>query len=99
MFCVVTKILLFSLFSVDGTYMPDQNLLEEYVLNDKGKIWVGSHNSAVGRPWNFAQFDDSVLPCVMLLLESSVKPRSRGNPIVVSRALSKMVHEFSHYKF
>ncbi|CAG7835561.1 unnamed protein product [Allacma fusca] len=76
----------------DTTYMPDKELLDEYVLNDKGKIWVGSYGTAAGRPWNFAQFDDSVLPCTMLLLERSVKPRSRGNPVLVSRALSKMVN-------
>jgi hypothetical protein len=40
------------------------------------------------------QFDDSVLPLVMILLEKSGLPFvSRGNPILVSRALSKMVNK------
>jgi transglutaminase 1 len=72
--------------------MKDRELLNEYVLEDTGKIWVGAHSSARGRQWIFGQFDDSVLPLIMILLEKSgLAFSSRGNPILVSRALSKMV--------
>jgi hypothetical protein len=39
----------------------------EYVLNDTGRIWVGSARSHFGRPWNFGQVNDfngSVKTCV-----------------------------------
>lgn len=72
--------------------MPDPELLNEYVLEDVGKIWVGPYKSTRGRHWAFGQFDDSVLPVVCILLEKSGLPfTSRGDPILVSRALTKMV--------
>ena len=43
-------------------------LLEEYVLNDVGKIWMGAFGSAKGREWIFGQFDDAVLPVAAYLL-------------------------------
>lgn len=72
--------------------MKDKELLNEYVLEEMGKIWVGPHTSTRGRSWSFGQFDDSVLPLIMILLEKSgLALQQRGNPILVSRALSKMV--------
>ncbi|XP_021954113.1 hemocyte protein-glutamine gamma-glutamyltransferase [Folsomia candida] len=77
----------------DVTYMKDKELLNEYVLEEMGKIWVGPHTSTRGRSWSFGQFDDSVLPLIMILLEKSgLALQQRGNPILVSRALSKMVN-------
>lgn len=79
--------------------MKETELLNEWVLEDMGKVWVGPHTSAKGRHWVFGQFDDSVLPLVMILLEKSGVPfPSRGNPILVSRALSKMVCKMSASK-
>jgi transglutaminase 1 len=72
--------------------MKDQTLLNEYILEDVGKIWVGPHTSTRGRVWMYGLFDDSVLPLIMILLEKSgLAWVQRGNPILVSRALSKMV--------
>ena len=39
----------------DVVFMSDPRAREEYVLNDHGRIWVGSANSNAGRPWNFGQ--------------------------------------------
>ncbi|ODN01465.1 Hemocyte protein-glutamine gamma-glutamyltransferase [Orchesella cincta] len=79
--------------SNDVTRLKEKELLNEYVLEDTGKIWVGPHTSTRGRHWVFGQFDDSVLPLVMILLEKSgIAFSSRGNPILVSRALSKIVN-------
>jgi transglutaminase 1 len=72
--------------------MPDERLLDEYVLNDVGKIWVGPHGSCRGREWIFGQFDAVVLPAVDLMMSrSGVAPVNRGNPIYVTRTISKMV--------
>lgn len=77
----------------DGTYLPDEEKRDEYVLADVGKIWVGNYPYPHGRPWVFGQFDDAVLPASVLLLErSGIAPESRGDPIRVSRAISKMVN-------
>ena len=35
--------------------MADPREREEYVLNEKGRIWVGSSRRHAGRPWNFGQ--------------------------------------------
>jgi transglutaminase 1 len=72
--------------------MSDERLLDEYVLNDVGKIWVGPHGSCRGREWIFGQFDAVVLPAVDLMMSrSGVAPVNRGNPVYVTRTISKMV--------
>lgn len=70
------------------------NLLDEYVLADVGKIWMGAYGSARGREWVFGQYDDATLPVCMYLLEACKIPHfERANPVVVSRALTKMVNQ------
>jgi transglutaminase 1 len=79
-------------YTDDQVYMSDERLLDEYVLNDVGKIWVGPHGSCRGREWIFGQFDAVVLPAVDLMMSrSNLAPVNRGNPIYVTRAISKMV--------
>jgi transglutaminase 1 len=81
----------------DQVYMPDERLLDEYVLNDIGKIWVGPYGSSKGREWIFGQFDAVVLPAVDLMMSrSNVAPVNRGNPICVTRAISKMVSKLQY---
>ena len=51
------------------------------VENDVGKVWCGTYKNYSGRPWNFGQFEDSVLPaCCFILDKSRLKPAERGNP-------------------
>lgn len=58
-------------FLGDLVYMPEERLLDEYVLNDVGKVWVGPWGSSKGREWVFGQFDACVLPAAMLMFERS----------------------------
>lgn len=51
--------------------MPEERLLDEYILNDVGKVWVGPWGSSKGREWVFGQFDACVLPAAMLMFERS----------------------------
>lgn len=51
--------------------MPEQRLLDEYILTDVGKIWVGPYGSSRGREWVFGQFDACVLPAAMLMFQRS----------------------------
>ncbi|CAG0902409.1 unnamed protein product, partial [Darwinula stevensoni] len=76
--------------SGDSVYMEAPEDCEEYVLNDTGKIWVGTFKSQYGRPWVYGQFDDAVLPAVMTLLElAGLQPTDWANPILVVRAISR----------
>lgn len=77
----------------DPVFMHNGTWRQEYVLNDVGKIFVGSHRQPSGRPWVFGQFASAVLPsCVLLLEKSGLDYRSRGNPVKVVRAISAMVN-------
>ena len=52
----------------DVVFMPEER--EEYVLNDTGRIWVGSSTSHSGRPWNFGQVMTVSMPpaCLCFLV-------------------------------
>ncbi|XP_046746451.1 hemocyte protein-glutamine gamma-glutamyltransferase-like [Diprion similis] len=77
----------------DLVYMEDQKLLEEYVMNDTGKIWVGTKKEPKGRGWVFGQFHACVLPaCQLMLKKSGIKDVARGDPIKMSRAISRIVN-------
>lgn len=82
----------------DLVYMEDEQLLDEYIHNDVGKIWVGPWGSSRGREWIFGQFDACVLPACQLLLErSGIKAISRGDPVRMTRAISRIVRRISYY--
>lgn len=73
-------------------------LLDEYVLNDVGKIWMGAYGSARGREWVYGQYDDAALPvCVYLLERCGLAHMERGNPVLVTRALTKMVRQSAQH--
>lgn len=57
--------------------MPDKRLLDEYILTDVGKIWVGPWGSSRGREWVFGQFDKCVLDAIMFMFEKSGLPATR----------------------
>ena len=68
--------------------------LEEYVLNETGKVYTGSYKHPIGRDWAFGQFEDSVLPAAMYILDKSkLNPSLRGNPVKVARVISAMVND------
>ncbi|KAL7640138.1 UNVERIFIED_CONTAM: hypothetical protein RMT77_009552 [Armadillidium vulgare] len=78
----------------DLVYLEDDKDREEYVMNDKGKVYVGSFRKPRGRPWAFGQFEDVVLPVACYVLELSKYPHSeRGNPVKVVRAISGGVND------
>lgn len=84
----------------DPVYMEGDSQRREYVLNETGKIWVGSYKQPKGRRWIFGQFDDVVLPATMYLLEQSSLPHpDRGSPIQVVRAISSIVSLFENLFF
>ncbi|XP_025075960.1 protein-glutamine gamma-glutamyltransferase K-like [Pomacea canaliculata] len=77
----------------DVVYMEDPKQREEYVLNEKGRIWVGTINNNTGRPWNFAQFDDPCLEAAFFLLDKAeLADAARRSPVSVVRAVSALVN-------
>ncbi|KAK3851990.1 hypothetical protein Pcinc_041401 [Petrolisthes cinctipes] len=77
----------------DAVYLDDEAKRNEYILNDKGKVFVGAYPRTRGRPWAFGQFDDVVLPVAMYILQTSrVADPERGNPVKVVRGISAGVN-------
>ncbi|XP_047030665.1 hemocyte protein-glutamine gamma-glutamyltransferase-like [Helicoverpa zea] len=77
----------------DQTYMEDEALLQEYVLNDVGKVWVGPIKTTRGKPWLYGQFDAVVLPACMFMLDRAEVPfNHRGDPVKMTRAISRIVN-------
>lgn len=73
----------------DNVYLEDDDKREEYVINDKGKVYVGPFNRSRGRPWVFGQFDDVALPVAVYILElSRIADSERGNAVRVVRGIS-----------
>jgi hypothetical protein len=62
-------------------------LLQEYILEEEGLIWVGTATNHRGRAWNFDQFDVDVLRCVLLLLKG-VPEKDLSNPVAIARYMS-----------
>jgi len=85
----------------DQVYMKDEDERNEYVLADKGIIYRGSTSRISPKYWNFAQFEDHVIECVLKVLDKDKrlkqKPNKwierRGNPVWVSRAISYLINE------
>lgn len=77
----------------DVVYMENEDWRREYVLNDVGKIYMGSWKQPEGRQWIFGQFGDMVLPaCSLVLDKSNLTYAARANPVKVVRAISAMVN-------
>ncbi|KAH9407269.1 hypothetical protein TYRP_012819 [Tyrophagus putrescentiae] len=86
--------LLFNAWNNDDTvYLGDEVKRQEYVLNDIGKIYIGSHSKPKGRQWIYGQFEESVLPAVMFLLDKSrLDYAARANPVKVVRSVAALVN-------
>lgn len=77
----------------DAVYMESELCRNEYVLNESGKIFVGSHKSPKGRRWIYGQFSSAALPAAMAILEASpLDYVGRANPVKVVRTISAMIN-------
>ncbi|XP_053909144.1 protein-glutamine gamma-glutamyltransferase K [Cuculus canorus] len=77
----------------DQVYMEETNDLNEYVLNESGRIFYGTENQISERAWNYGQFDPGVLDACLYILDRRGMPHSaRGDPVMVSRVISAMVN-------
>jgi len=82
----------------DPVYMAREDQLAEYLLNDTGKIFIGTHRSIRSRDWVFGQFEEPVLFASLFLLERARMPyHARSDPVQVSRAVSAMVNHLDDW--
>lgn len=79
-------------------YLENEAERQEYVMNDTGKLYMGTYREPKGRRWMFGQYDDAVLPTTMYLLErSTVAHADRGSPVQIARAISAIVSLLSDF--
>lgn len=45
----------------DSVYLDNEDWRREYVLNDVGKIYIGSHSKPKGRKWIYGQVSGEAL--------------------------------------
>ncbi|XP_074787254.1 protein-glutamine gamma-glutamyltransferase K [Athene noctua] len=77
----------------DGVFMERTSDLDEYVLNETGRIFYGTEEQIAERSWNYGQFDAGVLEACLYILDRRGMPHSaRGDPVMVSRVVSAMVN-------
>lgn len=80
------------MFTDDEVFLDDEPSRQEYVLNDHAKIFCGTDNKPSFYSWVYGQFDYSVLPAIMILLEHTNLPHhKRGSAVLISRAISAIV--------
>jgi transglutaminase 1 len=80
--------------------LDNEELRKEYLMNESGKVFVGTHNRPKGRRWVYGQFSDVALPAAQLLLEQSgLNPTERGNPVQVVRAIASIVIQIITQRF
>ncbi|KAK5867820.1 hypothetical protein PBY51_012280 [Eleginops maclovinus] len=84
----------------DVVYLPDESLLQEYVMNEDGIIFMGTWDNINSIPWNYGQFEDYVMDICFEVLDNSkdalknseVDIKQRYDPIYVSRMVTAMVN-------
>ncbi|XP_070686853.1 protein-glutamine gamma-glutamyltransferase 2 [Pempheris klunzingeri] len=84
----------------DAVYLPDETLLQEYVMNEDGVIYMGSWDYIKSIPWNYGQFEDYVMDICFEILDNSkealrnseMDTEHRSDPVYVSRMITAMVN-------
>ena len=54
----------------DDVYLPKEEERYEYVLNETGLIWAGTHRDTFTWPWNFAQVRDT---CKAIIIQDEME--------------------------
>ncbi|XP_023683026.1 protein-glutamine gamma-glutamyltransferase 2-like isoform X1 [Paramormyrops kingsleyae] len=84
----------------DAVHFPDEEQLQEYILNENGLLYQGSWDMIRSLPWNFGQFEKDVVDICFEILDNSpaalrdpeTDTANRGDPVYVSRTVTAMVN-------
>ncbi|XP_034445045.1 protein-glutamine gamma-glutamyltransferase 2 [Hippoglossus hippoglossus] len=84
----------------DAVYHPDEKMLQEYIMNEDGIIYMGAWNDIRNKPWNYGQFEDYVMDICFKVLDNSkdavknskMDIEKRSDPVYVSRMITAMVN-------
>ncbi|XP_018533750.1 LOW QUALITY PROTEIN: protein-glutamine gamma-glutamyltransferase 2-like [Lates calcarifer] len=84
----------------DSVFLPDEKERQEYVMNEQGTIYRGSHNYISSMSWDFGQFEDNMVKICLAILDVNYKHMedpaedvsARCDPIYVGRVVSAMVN-------
>ncbi|XP_070763170.1 protein-glutamine gamma-glutamyltransferase 2-like [Enoplosus armatus] len=84
----------------DVVYLADESLLQEYVMNEDGVIYMGSWDYINSIRWNYGQFEDHVMDICFEVLDhskdalknSEMDTELRCDPVYVSRIITAMVN-------
>lgn len=77
----------------DQCYMENENEIFEYVYDEDGIIYLGTHDSTISRPWCYGQFQHPCLDIALWLLERASLPyESRGDVYHIIRAMAAMIN-------
>ncbi|KAM6202493.1 protein-glutamine gamma-glutamyltransferase 5 [Rhynchocyon petersi] len=84
----------------DAVYLDSEPQRQEYVMNDYGFIYQGNKNWIRPCPWNYGQFEESIIDICLELLDKSlnfqIDPATdcalRGSPVYISRVVCAMIN-------
>ncbi|RVE72107.1 hypothetical protein OJAV_G00058570 [Oryzias javanicus] len=84
----------------DAVYLPDEILLQEYLMNEDGIIYSGTAEYMGSIPWNYGQFEDNIMDICFEVLDNSPEAlknskmdlERRSDPVYISRTITAMVN-------
>ncbi|XP_068119188.1 protein-glutamine gamma-glutamyltransferase 5-like isoform X2 [Hyperolius riggenbachi] len=86
--------------SDDDVFLEDEDLRQEYVMNEHGLVYQGAKDFITTVPWNFGQFEDGIADVCLKLLDMNPNflkdpvwdCTRRGDPVYISRIMSAMIN-------
>nr|XP_057944140.1 protein-glutamine gamma-glutamyltransferase 2 isoform X2 [Doryrhamphus excisus] len=84
----------------DAVYLSEEKLLQEYIMNENGIIYMGSWDYIRSIAWHYGQFEDDVMDICFEILDNSNDAlrnpakdmEHRRDPVYISRIISAMVN-------
>ncbi|XP_053707987.1 protein-glutamine gamma-glutamyltransferase 2 [Synchiropus splendidus] len=84
----------------DVVYLPDETLLQEYIMNENGVIFMGTSDFIRSIHWNYGQFEDFVMDICFEVLDNSNDAlknlerdlKKRCDPVYISRTITAMIN-------
>ncbi|XP_027425300.1 erythrocyte membrane protein band 4.2 isoform X3 [Zalophus californianus] len=76
----------------DAVFLKKESQRREYVLNQNGLIYLGTADCFHAEPWDFGQFESSVIDLSLGLLSMDKQVEQWGNPEHVAHILGALLH-------